>query len=385
MDNIFYSEEELSYEQKAKGFFSREITPHIESMDREAKYPYELLEKLASQKYIGVKFPQEYGGAGKNLFHECIINEVTGATSIALACARSVPHHVGHCVGFFGSEHLRQKYLPPIFKAEKITAECVTESTGGSDVARMKTTATKRGSKYILNGRKRFMASGMVADYILIFAVTNAEVHPKNGISAFMVERQTPGIRALKEFDTMGWKGLGIVSEIILNDVEVDEENMVGSGNDGFGIIMDMLDNERVVVASGLMGSAMTCFDIAIRYSKQRTAFHRTLNQFEAISFKIADMAIKIEAARALRIKAARLIDGGVKATKEAAMAKILAAESAFDVISNSMQIMGGIGITTSYPIERHFRDARVAMIAVGTNEIMKLVIQGQIYRQYFG
>jgi len=384
MNNIFYSREELNYEQKAKEFFSREITPHIEPMDREGEYPYELLRKLASQRYIGVKFPEEYGGAGKNIFYETIINEVTGSTSIALACARSVPHHVGHCIRFFGGEHLRRKYLPPIFGAKKICSECVTEPTGGSDVARMKTTAIRKGNKYILNGRKRFMANGMVADYVLVFAVTNPEVHPRNGISAFMVERQTLGIRALKEFDTLGWKGLGIVSELIFDGAEVDAENIVGGENNGFSIIMDMLDNERVVVAAGLIGSAMTCFDIAVKYSRQRTAFHRTLSQFEAVSFKIADMATKIEAARALRIKAARLIDTGAKATKEAAMAKVFAAELAFDIISNSMQIMGGIGITTVYPVERHFRDARVAMISVGTNEIMKLVIQREIYRQYF-
>jgi alkylation response protein AidB-like acyl-CoA dehydrogenase len=317
------------------------------------------------------------------MLHETIINEETGAQAYALACARSVPHHVAYIIHRYGNEGQRQKYLPGIFQAESIVSECITEPEAGSDAARIKTRAIAEGHSYVLNGEKRFMASGGVANLFLVFAITNPDVHPTQGMSIFIVEKGSPGIVTLEEFDTLGWRGLRIVSQIIFNGVKVPAENRVGELNRGFPILMNMLDSERIVVAAGLLGPARSCYEIAVRYSMQRHAFHRPIREFEAISFKVADMATKIEAARILRIKAARMLDRGMDVTKEAAMAKVFAAETSFWVVSEAMQIMGGIGYTTQFPIERHFRDVRGGMVAVGTNEIMRLVIQRQVYDEF--
>jgi len=385
MESIFYSQEEQEFAQKARDFFEKEAGNHVRSMDRENKYPFELLKKMGQMHYIGVRFPARYGGGGKDMIHEAIVNEETGAQSYALACARSVPHHCAFIIHFYGTGEQKEKYLPGIFRGETIVSECITEPTCGSDAARMKTQAVRKGDHYLLSGEKRFQASGGVADLFIIFAITNPDVHPTQGMSVFAVEKGDPNIIALEEFDTMGWRGLRIVSELIFNSVSVPAENLIGKENQGFPILMDMLNSERIVVAAGLIGTARSCYEIATRYSMERHAFHRPIREFEAISFKVAEMATRIEAARLLRIKAARKMDSGQEVTKEAAMAKVFAAETSFWVANEALQIMGGIGFTTKSDIERHFRDVRGGMVAVGTNEIMNLVIQREIYKEFSG
>lgn len=382
MSTIFYSEEEARYAREARAFFEQEIGPYVDSMDRENRYPFELLGKMAEKHYIGVRFSRQYSGGGMDMIHETIVNEETGAQTYALACARSVPHHVAHIIYHYGNEYQKGKYLPGIFRAETFVSECISEPEVGSDAARMKSRANHQGDHYVLEGEKRFMASGGVANLFLVFAITDPDVHPTKGMSVFAVDRENTGIVVLEDFDTLGWRGLRITSQIVFNRVKVPSENLVGDENQGFPILMDMLDGERIVVSAGLIGTARTCFEIAVRYSMQRHAFHRPIRQFEAISFKVADMATKIEAARLLRIKAARMFDQDMDITKAASIAKLFAAESAFWVASEALQIMGGIGYTSEYPIERHFRDLRFGMIGVGSNEIMRLLIQREVYKE---
>ena len=383
MESIFYTPEEQAYAQEARAFFEKEARAAVLAMDRENQYPFELLKKMGERHYIGVRFPSEYGGGGKDMLHEAMVNEETAAQSYALACARSVPHHCAFIINNYGTEEQKKKYLPGIFSAQTITSECITEPTCGSDAARMKTRAVRDGDHYLLSGEKRFQASGGVADLFIVFAITNPDVHPTKGMSVFAVEKGDPNIIALEEFDTMGWRGLRIVSELIFNNVKVPAENLIGRENQGFPILMDMLNSERIVVAAGLIGTARSCYEMAVRYSMERYAFHRPIREFEAISFKVAEMATRIEAARLLRIKAARMMDAGQEVTKEAAMAKVFAAENSFWVANEALQVMGGIGFTTKMDIERHFRDARGGMVAVGTNEIMNLVIQREIYKEF--
>jgi hypothetical protein len=383
MESIFYTPEEQAYAQEARTFFEKEAGPSVKAMDRENQYPFELLRKMGERHYIGVRFPAEYGGGGKDMLHEAMVNEETAAQSYALACARSVPHHCAFIINNYGTEEQKKKYLPGIFSAQTITSECITEPTCGSDAARMQTRAVRNGDHYLLSGEKRFQASGGVANLFIVFAITNPDVHPSQGMSVFAVEKGDPNIIALEEFDTMGWRGLRIVSELIFNNVKVPAENLIGRENQGFPILMDMLNSERIVVAAGLIGTARSCYEIAVRYSMERYAFHRPIREFEAISFKVAEMATRIEAARLLRIKAARMMDAGQEVIKEAAMAKVFAAENAFWVANEALQIMGGIGFTTKMDIERHFRDVRGGMVAVGTNEIMNLVIQREIYKEF--
>ncbi|MBW1790343.1 MAG: acyl-CoA/acyl-ACP dehydrogenase, partial [Deltaproteobacteria bacterium] len=347
MEPIFYSEEENAYQQEAQAFFEREAPPFIVSMERKNEYPFELLKKLGSQHYIGVRYSTEYGGGGRDMLHETIINEEAGAQSYAISCARSVPHHCAHIIDVYGTEEQKRKYLPGIFSGESIVAEAITEPTAGSDAARMKTSAVKKGNQYIINGEKRFQASGAVAHLLVVFAITNPDVHPSKGMSCFLVDTDDPNIVAQEDFDVMGWRGLRVVSELILNGVEVPEENRIGEEGQGFPILIDMLDTERIVVSASLTGGARTCLETAARYSMEREAFHRPLKNFEAISFRVAEMACRIEAARLIRIKAARMFEAGMDVAKMAAMAKVVAAENGFWVANEALQIMGGIGATT--------------------------------------
>jgi alkylation response protein AidB-like acyl-CoA dehydrogenase len=383
MESIFYSEEEKAFRDEARTFFDRESRPFILSMEKENKYPFELLRKMGEQHYIGVRFPSDYGGGGRDMLHETIVNEEAGAQSYAISCARSVPHHCAHILVKHGTETQKQKYLPGIFSGEMIVAEAITEPTAGSDAARMKTRALKEVNRYIINGEKRFQASGAVAHLLITFAITNPDVHPREGMSCFAVDADNPNLAAQEDFDTMGWKGLRVVSELIFNGVEVPEENRIGEEGQGFPILIDMLDTERIVVSASLVGGARTCFEIAARYSMNREAFHRPLRKFEAISFRVADMASRIEAARLIRIKAARMQDAGMDVAKIAAMAKVFAAENSFWVANEALQIMGGIGATTKSDIERHFRDLRVGMVGAGSNEIMRLVVQREVYKEF--
>ena len=385
MGSIFYSEEETAYREEARTFFERESRPFILSMERENKYPFELLRKMGEQRYIGVRFPSDYGGGGRDMIHETMVNEEAGAQSYAISCARSVPHHCAHILVKHGTEAQKRKYLPGIFSGERIVAEAITEPTAGSDAARMKTRAVKMGNRYLINGEKRFQASGAVAHLLITFAVTNPDVHPRDGITCFAVETDNPNLAAREDFDTMGWKGLRVVSELIFNGVEVPEENRIGEEGQGFPILIDMLDTERIVVSASLTGGARTCFEIAARYSMSREAFHRPLCKFEAVSFRVAEMASRIEAARLIRIKAARMLDAGMDVAKIAAMAKVFAAENSFWVANEALQIMGGIGATTKSDIERHFRDLRVGMVGAGSNEVMRLVVQREVYKEFEG
>lgn len=385
MESILYSEEEKAFQEEARTFFERESRPFILSMERENKYPFELLRKMGEQHYIGVRFPSDYGGGGRDMIHETMVNEEAGAQSYAISCARSVPHHCAHILVKHGTEAQKRKYLPGIFSGETIVAEAITEPTAGSDAARMKTSAVKMGNRYLINGEKRFQASGAVAHLLITFAVTNPDVHPRDGITCFAVETDNPNLAAREDFDTMGWKGLRVVSELIFNGVEVPEENRIGEEGRGFPILIDMLDTERIVVSASLTGGARTCFEIAARYSMNREAFHRPLCKFEAISFRVAEMASRIEAARLIRIKAARMLDAGMDVAKIAAMAKVFAAENSFWVANEALQIMGGIGATTKSDIERHFRDLRVGMVGAGSNEVMRLVVQREVYKEFEG
>jgi len=382
---LFYSKEEIELRDQAKAFVEQEIAPHVAAMDRENKYPFELLKKLGENDYIGVRFPKEYGGAGKDLVAETIVNEQVGRASISMACARSVTSYVAHAMNEYGSHEQKTRYLPHMFSGEWPAAECVTEAVGGSDVVRIKTTATKDADGYILTGEKRFQASGGVAKVLLVYAITDTTVNPREAMSGFIVEKDWKGLHTARLFDTMGYRGLEVVSEMVFSKVKVPQENLLGKEGDGWKMILSMLNGERTIVSGSFIGAAQACMEIAARYSNERVAFHKPLRKWEGINYKIADMAATLESARLLCLQAARMIDKGLDATKEAAMAKMVATEGAFDVINNAMQIMGGIGYTSDYAIERHFRDARNGLFVAGTTEMMKLIIQREIYKEILG
>jgi alkylation response protein AidB-like acyl-CoA dehydrogenase len=379
---LFYSGEELKYGDQASAFVEKEIAPHVATMDRENKYPFELLKKLGENNYIGVRFPKEYGGAGKDLVCETIVNEQVGRASIAMACARSCISYVAHAINAYGTDEQKKKYLPPMFKGEWPASECVTEAYVGSDAARMRTVATKQGDWYSLKGEKRFQANGGVAKVLLVYAITDTSVNPRKGMSAFILEKGWDGLHTARKFDTFGYRGLEVVSEMVFKNVKVPQANLLGNEGDGWEMLMSALNAERVIVSASFIGAAQACLEIAAKYSNERVAFHQPIRKWEGINYKIADMTIIIESARLLCIQAARMIDLGLKGDKEAAMAKLMATEGAFNVASQAMQVIGGIACTTDYPIERHFRDSRVGLLAGGSSEMMRLMIQREAYKE---
>ena len=382
---LFYSEEEIKLRDEAKAFVEKEIAPHMAEMDRENKYPFEQLKKLGEMGYIGVRFPKEYGGTGKDIVSETIVNEQVGRASIAMACARSVTSYVAHAINEYGTHEQKSRYLPKMFSGEWPAAECVTEAVGGSDAARIKTRAIKEGDFYIMTGEKRFQASGGVAPVLLVYAITDDTVNPREGMSGFIVEKGWEGLHTARQFDTLGYRGLEVVSEMVFSKVKVPRENMLGKEGDGWNMVLSMLNGERTIISGSFIGAAQNCLEIAARYSNERVAFHKPIRKWEGINYKLADMATTLESARLLSLQAGRLIDKGLDATKEAAMAKMVATEGAFDVVNNAMQIMGGIGYTTDYSIERHFRDARNGLFVAGSSEMMRLIIQRETYKEILG
>jgi len=269
-----------------------------------------------------------------------------------------------------------------MFEGEWPASECVTEAYVGSDAARMRTVATRKGDWYSLKGEKRFQANGGVARVLLVYAITDTSVNPRKGMSAFILEKGWDGLHTARQFDTLGYRGLEVVSEMVFKNVKVPQANLLGKEGDGWEMLMSMLNSERVIVAAAFIGAAQACLEIAAKYSNERIAFHQPIRKWEGISYKIADMTTTIESARLLCIQATRMIDMGLKADKEVAMSKLVATEGAFRVISEAMQILGGIGYTTEYPIERHFLDSKNGPFVVGSSEMMRLIIQREAYKE---
>lgn len=274
--------------------------------------------------------------------------------------------------------------MAPVIKGEKIGAIGITEPDVGSDTAGMKTNAKKEGDHYVLNGEKRFITNGSQADFLCIFAITNAKAHPHQGMSAFIIEKGMPGFSALKDYELMGLDGAR-VSHLKFENVEVPKENLLGAESFGFPILMDELDSERTAIAGQLIGGARAALDIAVKYSTERVQFDQTISRFEGVSFKVADMATRIEASRLLTLEAARRLDKGLPATKHATMAKLFASETAIDVTYQSLQVLGGIGYTKEYPMEMLARNARLATIGGGTAEICRFLIQREVYKEFKG
>jgi len=366
-----------------KTFAKEHVAPFAEEIDTNLLYPREIIAKMGQLGFLGVLHPQEYGGAGKGLSYEIIVAEELSAVSASTEMSRlaSVTLYAMP-VNRFGTHSQKEKYLRPVVKGEKIGALCVTEPTVGSDTAGMKSTAVRKGDGYVLNGEKRFITNGSVADFLVVFAITNPSVHAHEGMSAFIVESSTPGFEVFKEHDLLGMRGAK-VAHLKFKDLKVPAANLLGKESEGFKVLMDELDSERVAVAAGMIGTARSAYESAVKYSTERVQFDQPIRKFEGVSFKIADMAVKLEASRLLVLQAARMIDKGLRATKEAAIAKLYSTETAVEISNEALQVLGGIGYTKEYPVERYLRDTRLMTIGAGTSEIMRYLVQREIYREF--
>lgn len=361
-------------------FAEKEIAPVAADLDKNEEYPTKILEKMAKLGLLGIIVPVEYGGAGLDtVSYTTVIEEISrkcASTGVITSVHNSL---VAWPIMKYGTEEQKKKYLPILAKGKEIGAFAGTEPNAGSDLGAMQTTAVLKGNKYVINGDKTFITSGAKAGVIILFAVTDKSAGPK-GISAFIVENTMKGYKVGSIFEKLGINA-SATSELIFEDMEVPKENLLGKEGEGFKIALSTLDVGRIGIAAQAVGIAQAALDESIEYSKQRQQFGRPISKFQAIQWMIADMATHIEAARYLVYNAAYVKDKGERVSKEAAMAKLFASETAMDAVIKAVQIHGGYGYTKEYTVERLFRDAKITEIYEGTSEIQRLVIAGSLLK----
>ena len=372
------SEEQELLRRSVREFAETEIRPHVRQWDHDQHFPIELMPKLAALGLLGIQFPERYGGAGMTAVDYCICIEELARVDPGIAL--SVAAHNGLCsahIALFGSEAQKQQYLVPLARGEKIGAWGLTESTSGSDAAGMRTTAARAGACWVLNGSKTFTTHGRVGDVMVVMAVTNRSAGAK-GISAFVVERGTPGFSPGKKEDKLGMRASD-TSEVLFENCRIPADQVIGEEGQGFVNTMQVLDAGRIGIAALAVGLAQGAYEAALSYARERKAFGQTITSFQAIQFKLADAATKIEAARLLTYRAAYLKQRGGRTTLESSMAKLYASEIAVRVADDCVQIHGGYGFVKDYPAEKYFRDVKLTTIGEGTSEIQRLVIARQL------
>ena len=382
MFDVLLTAKERSIRDEVRTFVRDQVDPEllIRMDGNEQEYPYAFVKAATKANLIGLRFPPKYNGRGLNWVAEMLAIEEVGVLGIALGCAYSLPSIVGEAIDKFGSEEQKRNYLAPTLTGDKICAEGLTEPRGGSDFFGTITSAVPQGDHFLVNGEKRFVAGGIGADYFLVYAKTNLKAPPHKSLSAFLIDRDM-GIEVDEHYSLMGCRGMG-AARIVLKDVEVPEENLIGQLDGATDIFNAMMVPERLTSAAGAIGLGRAALELAIRYAARREAFGKTISRYEGISFKIADCATALDAARGLVYRAARLADDSKPSRKAVSQAKLFATEACYQTVSESMQILGGIGYTDVYPIERLFRDARLATIWTGSSEIMRLIIQSDLFKE---
>ena len=372
------TEEQVLLRRSVREFAETEIRPHVREWDQDQHFPIELMPKLAALGLLGIQFPEQYGGAAMSAIDYCICIEELARVDPAVAL--SVAAHNGLCsshISLFGTEAQKQRYLVPLVRGEKIGAWGLTEPTSGSDAAGMRTTATRAGTCWVLNGSKTFTTHGRVGDVAVVMAVTDRTAGAK-GISAFIVEKGTPGLAPGKKEDKLGMRASD-TSEMIFENCRLPADQLLGDEGLGFVHTMQVLDAGRIGIAALAVGLAQGAYEAALSYARERKAFGKSISSFQAIQWKLADAATKIEAARLLTYRAAFLKERGRRTTLESAMAKLYASEIAVKVADDCVQIHGGYGFVKDYPAEKYFRDVKLTTIGEGTSEIQRLVIARQL------
>jgi len=347
------------------------------------RYPRDFVREAGRRNLLGLRFPTEYGGRGLRWEDEIVAIEEVGVLGTALACAYVMPSIVGEALNAFGTPEQKVRWLRPLVTGESIAAEALTEPRGGSDFFGTTTEAHREGDHYVLRGQKRFIVGAAEADFFLVYARTDPSAPPHKSISAFIVERGS-GVEAEYLYGLLGTRGGG-TGRLVFRDVRVPAENLVGTENGAAEIFYRMMIPERMTSAAGAIGMGRAALEVAARYSDRRQAFGDTIRRFQGVSFKVADAITLLDAARGLVYGAARSVDAGDdprRSRRLVSEAKKFATDAAWQVVNHAMQILGGIGYTDVYPIERLLRDTRLIMIWTGTNEVMDLIIQHEYYKE---
>ena len=367
--------------QMVRDFCAKEIEPNKMKWDESQEFPKDVFHKMGELGLMGVLVPQEYGGAGFG-YHEYVtaiieLSKVDGSIGLSMAAHNSLC--TGHILQH-GSEEQKQKYLPKLASGEWIGAWGLTEPNTGSDAGNMKTVAVKEGDEWVINGAKNFITHGNTGNVAVVIARTGEPGKSRNG-SAFIVERTNPGFKQGRKEDKLGMR-CSETSEMIFEDCRIPAENLIGEVGDGFVQALKVLDGGRISIAALGCGIAEGALDAALAYSKEREQFGKSISSFQGISFKLAEMATKVEAAKLLTTQAAELKNQGKNVNKESAMAKLYSSEIAVEVANDGVQIFGGYGYTKDYPAEKYYRDAKLCTIGEGTSEIQKLVISRTLLNQ---
>ncbi|WP_078556190.1 acyl-CoA dehydrogenase [Bacillus alkalicellulosilyticus] len=372
--NLLFTEEQEQLRRMVQSFAKEKVAPFVSQMEEKDVFPRAIVNEMATLGLLGIPIPDHYGGAGMDFTSYIVAIHELSKVSAALGVILSVHTSVGtNPILHFGTEAQKKKYVTKLASGKCLGAFALTEPSAGSDAAGLKTTATKRGDRYLLNGSKLFITNGGEADTYIVFAKTAPKKRAK-GISAFIVEKNTKGLLVGKKERKMGLHGSSTTT-ITFENAEVPEGYLLGQEGDGFKIAMANLDAGRIGIAAQALGIAEAACEAAVAYAKQRKQFGKTIGSHQGLAFKIADMKTSVEAAKLLTYQAAKLKEKGLPCTREASMAKLYASKTAVQVATEAVQVYGGYGYTKDYPVERYFRDAKVTEIYEGTSEIQKLVI----------
>ncbi len=353
-------------------------------MDRdEITFPHDFIAKLAQHGLRGLRFPQKWGGRGLPWTAEVVAEEEVGVLGMALGCAFVMSSIVGEAVNAFGTDEQKERFLRPIISGTKIPEEALTEPRGGSDFFGATTRAVRDGDSFILNGQKRFVVGAEAADFFTVYCNTDPQAPPHQRISMLIVEKG-PGVQVEHVYGLLGCRGTG-VGRLVFRDCQVPKENLIGTLGSG-GMIFDrMMIPERLTSAAASIGGGRAALEIAIRYSDRRVAFGQKIRKFQAVNFMIADAITRLDAARGLTYGAAKTVDRGMNHRRMVSEAKKFATETAWSVVNTAMQVMGGIGYTNVYPLERYLRDCRLGLIWTGTSQIMDALIQHETFSEFLG
>ncbi|MEX0996093.1 MAG: acyl-CoA dehydrogenase family protein [Flavobacteriaceae bacterium] len=378
MNITYFTEEHNLFRKSFQEFLQKEVVPHIEKWEKTGTIERFIWEKFGEMGYFGLNYPEKYGGMGLDLFYTVIfLEELQKINSGGFSAAMWAHAYLAMThLNAEGSEEIKQKYLTGSINGELIGCLCITEPFGGSDVAGMKTTAVKKGDTYVINGSKTFITNGVYSDYLVIAAKTKPELGNK-GMSIFIMDRDTPGISATK-LDKLGWRASD-TAELAFDNVEIPASNLMGEENNGFGYIMQHFASERLIMGINAHARAEFAIDYALGYMSERKAFGKTINKFQALRHKVADLASQVEMCKVFNYNVAARLDNGEYVVKEATMSKLLSTKIADEVIYECLQFLGGYGYMEEYPMARLLRDSRLGPIGGGTSEILREIIAKMI------
>jgi alkylation response protein AidB-like acyl-CoA dehydrogenase len=380
---MLLTDDQVALRDSVRSMVEKHIAPIAAQIDRENHIPQEIKNIFGDMGLLQMRLPEKYGGVSTSLTSVCIAKEEI--SKVSEACSLYVNNNgitIIYPLVYFGNEEQRQRFLPPLAEGRTIGAIAITEPQAGSDPGGLKTRAKRDGDSYVINGQKCYITNGAIANYVTVFARTDPESKGTDGISAFIVDSKTPGFRVGRVEKTMGLRGLSD-SELFFEDMRVPAENRIGEEGKGFQNFLRVMDLNRPTIAAASVGLAQGALDCCINYAKERKQFGRPISSFQMVQAMLADMAMQIEAARALVYETTRIADSGdyTGLTKMASMAKCFASDVAMKVTTDAVQIFGGAGYMTDYPVERFMRDAKINQIFEGTNQIQRLIIARELTR----